>query len=282
MCSHSYRTMPKRPCSIVLTPDNKDILSADKFGDVYSIPLLPTSDPTTLQPPPTAITTETSTPPPAAPTAAAAAPTFTAAESAAAAAAFVSQATALTVHTARNRKALNDQYVSANNPKAWRGTPKRVLEAFERYLLLGHVSLLTAITLGHDAAARPYILTADRDEHIRVSRGTRAHAHIVERFCMGHEQFVNRLLVDGPVLLSGGGDGEVFVWRWLEGTLVAKVDVMGRVREVVQGAEKMALTGLSFWAGGQEGKRVVVFCERYVALMAVFFSESRGCGCMCG
>lgn len=269
--------MPKRPCSIVLTPDNKDILSADKFGDVYSLPLLPNSDPTATEPAP-ASTTETVIPPAAAaaePTAASpnpttaepsrTEPTTTTTDSAPY---FVSQATALTVHTQRNLKALNNQLVSATNPKAWRGTPKRVLETFERHLLLGHVSLLTAITLGHDALHRPYLLTADRDEHIRVSRGTRAQAHVVERFCMGHEQFVNRLLVagkGGEVLLSGGGDGEVFVWRWLEGTLLARVDLLGRVREVVPGVEKIAVTGLSLWPAGEgDGTRVVVFCERYV------------------
>ena len=33
--------MPKRPCAIALTADDSQILSADKFGDVYSLPLLP-------------------------------------------------------------------------------------------------------------------------------------------------------------------------------------------------------------------------------------------------
>lgn len=251
--------MPKRPCSIVIAPDTKDILSADKFGDVYALPLLPSSAPSSTL----------AAPSPAA-SAAAAPPTRSATPDAAAAplGPFVPQASTLTVHTARNRKALNDQLVSRTHPKALAGgTPKRAPAAFERHLLLGHVSLLTAIALGRDAAARrPYILTADRDEHIRVSRGTRAQAHVVERYCMGHEHFVNRLLVAGELLLSGGGDAEVFVWRWLEGTLVGKVDVLGRVREVVGGVERIALTGLSSWAEGaeEEGARIVVICERYV------------------
>lgn len=258
--------MPKRPCSIVLTPDNKDILSADKFGDVYSLPLLPSADPTTTQQPTTEPSTEPSKAPPF--------PTSTTTPASAvlptepAQASFTPQATNLTVHTARNRRALNDQLASRANPKAWvGGTPKRATDAFERHLLLGHVSLLTAIALGHDASGRPYILTADRDEHIRVSRGTRAQAHVVERYCMGHTQFVNRLLVaggGGGLLVSGGGDGEVFVWRWLEGALCARADVLGRVREVVGAdVDRIAVTGLSAWAGGAgEGLRIVVHCER--------------------
>ncbi|CAN8099130.1 unnamed protein product [Discula destructiva] len=294
----SRRTMPKRPCSIVLTPDNRDILSADKFGDVYSLPLLPSEDPSTTTTQPPATTTEAPLPP-ASPSPAPASPATSTTTSTAAVGTtdpalgpFVPQATELTVHTARNRKALTNQLISRTNPKAWGGTPKRVAESFERHLLLGHVSLLTAIALGHhhdDHASghrRPYIITADRDEHIRVSRGTRAQAHVVEQYCMGHEQFVNRLLVAGELLLSGGGDGEVFVWRWLEGALVAKADVLGMVREVVEGTEKIALTGLSRWPGGggggggggenddNEGMRIVVICERVPAIFLYRLKDS--------
>lgn len=251
--------MPKRPCSITLTQGNTDILSADKFGDVYAIPLLPNEESTTPQPAP-----ETASPPPLLAGQATPDPSMPNPDGSP----FTPQATSLTVHTARNRKALNDQLISRTNPKAWGGTPKRAPTTFERHLLLGHVSLLTAIALGHDSAQRPYIITADRDEHIRVSRGTRAQAHVVERYCMGHEQFVNKLLIagkEGQLLLSGGGDSDVCVWRWLEGSLLARADVLGRVREVVGGTKKIALTGLSSWAGGEEkGTRIVVICERYV------------------
>ncbi|KAG9924666.1 hypothetical protein KCU98_g21591, partial [Aureobasidium melanogenum] len=39
----SERTMPKRPCAVLVTPDNKTILCGDKFGDVYSLPLFPSA-----------------------------------------------------------------------------------------------------------------------------------------------------------------------------------------------------------------------------------------------
>lgn len=253
--------MPKRPCSVVLTPDNKDILAADKFGDVYSLPLLPTEDPSAAaaasasqQPQPDQQQQETAPPP-----------------------VFTPSATELTVHTKRNRQALIDQHVSRTNPKAMRGSPRRVDAVFERHLLLGHVSLLTAVALARDDRGRPYILTADRDEHVRVSRGTRDQAHVVERFCLGHAQFVNRLCVPdgaggaglGHLLLSAGGDNEVFVWRWGEGRLLAKVDLLGAVQGVVPEATKLAVTGLCCWSAGLEtGQvRVVVVCERYAFLV---------------
>lgn len=251
--------MPKRPCSIVLTPDDKDILAADKFGDVYALPLIPSEEPVApVQP-----TQETSSPAPATATASPSpAPEPTGHPDGH----FMPQATELTVHTKRNRRALLDQQVSLSNPKAWGGTPKRVDEVFERHLLLGHVSLLTAIALGHDEQDRRYIITADRDEHIRVSRGTREHAHVIERYCMGHEEFVNRLLIPqgrGDLLVSAGGDECVYVWRWLEGSLLGRTDLIGRVREVVEGAEKIAVTGLLCWPGKDiKETRIVVICER--------------------
>lgn len=254
MCSHHHRSMPKRPCSIVLTPDNKDILAADKFGDVHSLPLVPVTEDSPAQPQPAAGTS------PAAPSSASPPPSESA---------FRPQATELTVHTKRNRQALIDQQVSRTNPKAQRGTPRRVLETFERYLLLGHVSLLTAIALGFDDQGRQYIITADRDEHIRVSRGTREQAHVIEAFCLGHEEFVNRLCIpegSRDVLVSAGGDTEVFVWRWREGRLLARTDLLGEVQKVAPETGKIAVTGLCCWSGGStEGTRIVVTCERYVS-----------------
>lgn len=267
--------MPKRPCSIVLTPDNKDILVADKFGDVYSVPLIAPEEPqqqsqppqptgqdvqATPSPPPTAKSTTTTTP------------------------SFFPQANEFTVHTKRNRQALLDQLSTRNNPNAHRGgTPRRVDEAFERHLLLGHVSLLTAITLGHDYSSssnsepRRYIITADRDEHIRISRGTKEQAHVIEAFCLGHDEFVNRLCVPtstsssvaeaaSQLLVSGGGDNDVFVWRWKQGQLVSRADLLGHVKQVVPEATKVAVTGLWSWEGDEqlaEGEtRIVVICER--------------------
>jgi len=52
-------------------------------------------------------------------------------------------------------------------------------------LLLGHASLLTAMALTQD---ENYIITADRDEHIRVSHYPDGHS--IERFCLGHTKCV--------------------------------------------------------------------------------------------
>lgn len=196
--------MPKRPCALIITDDDSTIISADKFGDVYSLPLFlseAVSDPLvssndsrfTTQVLETASTKH-----------------------------FVPAANDLTVHSVRNRKALENQLRQTNKPS------EKTEPTFEHKLLLGHVSMLTDIALGH-LEGRDYIITADRDEHIRVSRGI-PNSHIIESFCLGHTDFISRLCIprERPdLLISGGGEDGLFVWEWALGTLVSKADLRG-------------------------------------------------------
>lgn len=52
-------------------------------------------------------------------------------------------------------------------------------------LVLGHVSPVTNLILTHDER---YIITADRDEHIRVSWYPQGYN--IEMFCLGHKKYV--------------------------------------------------------------------------------------------
>ncbi|KAK0754212.1 hypothetical protein B0T18DRAFT_424635 [Schizothecium vesticola] len=233
----SQRPMPKRPCSIALTPDNQTILSADNAPPTPA-PLSRSSTPSGPQP-------------------------------------FKPQATELTVHTRRNLKALENQKISLQLNKP--STPDLPPPAFTHTLLLGHVSMLTAVLVAtHPTTHRDYILTADRDEHIRVSRGP-AQAHVIETFCLGHEDFVSRLCVPAAqpaLLLSGGGDDDVLVWDWLGGgRLVGRASVLAPVQAVVPGASKVAVTRIVAVAG-EEGTTSVVFvvCERVPALFCYTLS----------
>lgn len=203
--------MPKRPCAIALTTDDSTILCADKFGDVYSMPL---TDQAIERSATMADDSQSST----------------REANGASQPSFVPSATSLTVHTKRNREALRQQQ-KVTNPTA----EKRSMN-FDHSLLLGHVSLLTDVACVSVASSslkpREYILTSDRDEHIRVSRGF-SQAHIIEGFCLGHTEFVRKLCIPRTyphLLISGGGDDYLLAWDWLSGNIRQRIDIKGHVK----------------------------------------------------
>lgn len=197
--------MPKRPCAVAITQDIQTIICADKFGDVYAIPLQHTLEDEKAF----------------------------AVQAEQAPKAFVPTATNLTVHTGRNRRALEAQL----RQQETQAKPKEPLR-FKHELLLGHVSMLTdllLVTLDSEdlstalnepvSGSRNYILTSDRDEHIRISRG-QPQSHVIEGFCLGHKDFVSKMCLATPhVLVSGGGDDHLFVWDWLKGRLLKRIAI---------------------------------------------------------
>ena len=237
-----------------MTGDGKTILCADKFGDVYALPLLPV--PLLERPMSTA---EAGNEPQQQ---------------------WKPSATPLTVHTERNRAALRNQQQDALQKQAER---KKINSHHQ--LLLGHVSLVTdvaSVSLRTSEGDREYIVTADRDEHIRVSRGPKQ-AHIIERFCLGHTQFVSRICVPKwrpNMLISGGGDDYLIAWEWANGTIKQKIDIRSewqRVRDRYQVSHKesgnnadapVAVSGI--WAMEQDAGSgiVLVACQCFPALLS--------------
>ncbi|KAH9826261.1 hypothetical protein Tdes44962_MAKER03645 [Teratosphaeria destructans] len=211
----SQRIMPKRPCAIQILPDNDTIIIGDKFGDVYSLPLIPATtgenaDIKPDQPGKSSVSTpqsrENQT--------------------------FKPAATILTVHSKRNRRALEAQKQQKNF------TPKKEALEFEHKLLLGHVSMLTdaVFTLKEvDGIRRGYIITADRDEHIRISRGP-PQAHIIEGYCLGHTEYISKLCLIGgtDMLISGGGDDWLGIWDWPTFTLRRKFSLQDDVLNLLK------------------------------------------------
>ncbi|KAI0555348.1 hypothetical protein F4679DRAFT_523420 [Xylaria curta] len=236
----SRRAMPKRPCSLALTADGRTILSADKFGDVYALPLVPDQGYDVVSIPASSSQAPASSQP-------------------------LRGANLFTVHSQRNRRALEDQQ-RQRETNAKRDLPKEGPK-FAHEVLLGHVSMLTSVLTAKDANERPYIITADRDEHIRVSRGI-PQPHVIETYCLGHASFVNALCMHpskSGILISGGGDNELYVWNWLAGELLCTVDLLGHVRKVLPDAIKLAVVKLVAFPT-TEGLVVVAICERVPAL----------------
>ncbi|KAI1263123.1 hypothetical protein F5Y18DRAFT_142626 [Xylariaceae sp. FL1019] len=243
----SQRVMPKRPCSLAFSADGQTILSADKFGDVYALPLI-------TAPEPEAVITPGSTP----------APNTTSQT--------LHGANSFTVHSGRNRRALEHQQRQREANKSQDATKEG--PSFTHELLLGHVSLLTCVISAKDTQGRPYIITGDRDEHIRVSRGM-PQAHVIQTYCLGHSSFVNALCLPQPeILVSGGGDNELFVWDWLAGRLLSTVDLLARVHEVTPDACKIAVVKLCVWET-DGGRYIIAICEKVPALFSFKLQDNK-------
>ena len=214
---------------LALADKDSKILCADKFGDVFGIPLFP---------PPSDEGDDDDAPSesPAAAPEAEPGPVQ----------AVPGPAPAANGDGAQRRRQLEKRRAFVEREQAAAERRRRLQVdyniPFAHDFVLGHVSMLLAlatVTLPADhphAAGREktWILTGDRDEHIRVTRYPQS--AVIDGFCLGHTQFVGALLVpswDRTTLVSGGGDDHLLVWHWAEGRVVQKVDLAGPVSAVL-------------------------------------------------
>ncbi|KAH9989586.1 WD40-repeat-containing domain protein [Russula vinacea] len=122
--------------------------------------------------------------------------------------------------TAPSQSAESDTLASHENPSG--GT-----------LILGHTSLLTTFVLTPDET---HIVTADRDEHIRVSWFSQGYT--IESFCLGHKKFISAIHIPRDpaahdILISGGGDPVLKVWQWRTGRRLYDVAIEEVVRPFI-------------------------------------------------
>ncbi|CAL8387418.1 unnamed protein product [Gadus morhua 'NCC'] len=130
-------------------------------------------------------------------------------------------------------------------------------------LKLGHLSMLLALTLSPDDR---YVISADRDEKIRVSH--LKSPHNIQAFCLAHREFVSSLLIPAAHrewLLSGSGDGNVILWQYESGRELQRWD-MRKLREAPDGTkdgeEEEKRSAVSRITSSPDGLHVVVQCER--------------------
>ncbi|POW04592.1 hypothetical protein PSHT_11176 [Puccinia striiformis] len=166
--SINSRQLIKRATSIAVSPDGKNIVIADKFGDVLPF-----------------------------------------------------DAPSQTIFQADPDQEAKERKPSVTGTEE--GAMKKTLPP-----IAGHVSVLTALAF-IPTATRALLVTADRDEHIRISRYPQAWS--IVGYLLGHRKFVAALLwlphpdpAHHGRLLSAGGDDALFVWDYLRGKVLHTVD----------------------------------------------------------
>ncbi|ESK97872.1 wd repeat-containing protein [Moniliophthora roreri MCA 2997] len=199
------RELPKRPMSACFTADDQTIVVADKFGDVFSYTLHPSK-------PDTMATSEASAADASAPE--------TKSES----------EQELEADTSKKKKSKKQR--QKENPPHPRDSTASHVNPSNGTLILGHTSMLTSLLLTQD---EKYIITTDRDEHIRVSWYPQG--YIIETYCLGCSQFISCLHIppsQPSLLISGGGDPELKVWDWFSGQLKFNIPILDSVKKYIQ------------------------------------------------
>ncbi|XP_047421325.1 tRNA (guanine-N(7)-)-methyltransferase non-catalytic subunit WDR4 isoform X1 [Sciurus carolinensis] len=136
-------------------------------------------------------------------------------------------------------------------------------------LELGHLSMLLDVAVSPDDR---FVLTADRDEKIRVSWA--AAPHSIEAFCLGHTEFVSRILVvpsHPELLLSSSGDCTLRLWEYRSGRQLQCCDLASLQEPVEpQGHKRFAASRITFWA---QESCVALLCDS-VPVVFVFQLEA--------
>uniref|UniRef100_A0A8C2L0Q0 WD repeat domain 4 n=1 Tax=Cyprinus carpio TaxID=7962 RepID=A0A8C2L0Q0_CYPCA len=142
-------------------------------------------------------------------------------------------------------------------------------------LKLGHLSMLLDVTLSPDDK---YIITADRDEKIRVS--LRRSPYNIQAFCLEHREFVSALLVPAghpDWLLSGSGDGTMKVWHYESGRRLHSVDLKQFTLDS-ENTDTEKRFAVSRIISSPDGKHIAVQCERLPSVqLFVVDSGTEGC-----
>ncbi|XP_048659688.1 tRNA (guanine-N(7)-)-methyltransferase non-catalytic subunit WDR4 isoform X1 [Marmota marmota marmota] len=138
-------------------------------------------------------------------------------------------------------------------------------------LELGHLSMLLDVAVSPDDR---FVLTADRDEKIRVSWA--AAPHSIEAFCLGHTEFVSRILVvpsHPELLLSSSGDCTLRLWEYRSGRQLQCCDLASLQEPVApQGPKRFAASRIAFWA---QESCVALLCDS-LPVVLVFHLEASG------
>ncbi|KAI9481103.1 MAG: WD40-repeat-containing domain protein [Benjaminiella poitrasii] len=141
--------------------------------------------------------------------------------------------------------------------------------------IVGHVSMITDMLLTPD---EKYVVSSDRDEHIRVSRYP--NGYNIESFCLGHTDVVTCISIlpwNEKLLVSSGGDGTVRLWDYVQGKQLALIDLKSQIEAYKPPAsdansEDAIVSALSFDA---KSKTLAVAFAKSPAVIILNWQESQ-------
>lgn len=99
------------------------------------------------------------------------------------------------------------------------------VEEKELVPILGHVSMLSDVIIA-EHNNKQFILTGDRDEHIKVTHYPQS--YVVKHWLFGHHEFVSILHMcsfNNDILVSGGGDDYLLLWKWWSNEKLGQIDL---------------------------------------------------------
>jgi len=134
--------------------------------------------------------------------------------------------------------------------------------------LLGHMSLITSMVL---AKGDEYVITADRDEHIRVSYFP--DAYDIHSVCLGHKVFVTALAlhpVHDHIVISGDGSGSLRAWDYVKATQTSEASIKDGAAEVKSEVAVLALAACG------KSSVVGVVCEGIKSVFLYAVSKEGG------
>ncbi|QLQ82342.1 hypothetical protein HG537_0H01030 [Torulaspora globosa] len=107
--------------------------------------------------------------------------------------------------------------------------------------ILGHVSMLTDIIMTKDSDGHRFVITSDRDEHIKISHYPQC--FIVDKWLFGHKQFISSMCCpswNSNLLFSAGGDDSIFAWDWEKGTKLSQFNYSELIKPYLTNAHLAA------------------------------------------
>lgn len=152
--------------------------------------------------------------------------------------------------------------------------------------ILGHVSMLSKVIVAkHDN--RGFILTGDRDEHIKISHYPKS--YVVRHWLFGHHEFVSCLhicLFNKDILISGGGDDYLLVWNWWEKKELARVELRELIAPFLTDAhmpperflrdnseKEICISKVATYCQGEK-RLIVVLCENTKCILTFSIDEN--------